>query len=58
MEGTGPGQHEKCYSIHLLKRKEEADQQPSSSRESTLSSHNSIVSLMGPRITWEMSLWA
>lgn len=28
MEGTGPGHHGKCYSIHILKRKEEADQQP------------------------------
>lgn len=30
----------------------------SSSLESTLPSHNSIVRLMGPRMTWEMSLWA
>lgn len=58
MGGAGPGQYGKCYSTYLLKRKEEADQQPSSSQEPTLSSRNSIVSLMGPRITWEMSLWA
>lgn len=58
MEGTGPGQHGRCYSIHILKRKEEADQQLSSSLEFTLPSHNNIVSLMGPRMTREMSLWA
>lgn len=58
MDGTGPGHHGKCYSVHILKRKEEADLQPFLSLESTLPSHNTIARLMGPRMTWEMSLWA